>query len=37
MKLDFKKNKVELISLKLGENATYDEKMKLLYKYGYLR
>ena len=35
--LDFKKNKAELISLKLGENAAYDEKMKLLYKYGYLR
>ena len=35
--IDFKKNKAELLSQKLGEDASYDEKMKLLYKYGYLR
>ncbi len=35
--LDFKRNRAELLSLKLGEDAAYDEKMKLLYKYGYLR
>ena len=35
--LDFKKNKAKLLSQKLGDDASYDEKMKLLYKYGYLR
>ena len=35
--LDFKKNKAELLSQKLDKDASYDEKMKLLYKYGYLR
>ena len=35
--LDFKKNRAELLAAKLGEDASYDEKMKLLYKYGYLR
>ena len=35
--LDFKKNRSELLSQKLGDGASYDEKMKLLYKYGYLK
>lgn len=35
--IDFKENRARLIREKLGEEASYDEKMKLLYKYGYLR
>ena len=35
--IDFKKNKALLISAKLGSDATYEEKMKLLYRYGYLK
>ena len=35
--IDFKANRARLIREKLGEEASYDEKMKLLYKYGYLR
>lgn len=35
--IDFKRSKAELLSTKLDKNATYEEKMKLLYKYGYLK
>ena len=35
--IDFNKNKKELLSLKLGSDSGYEEKMKLLYKYGYLK
>ena len=35
--IDFKKSKNELLEAKLGENAEYEDKMKLLYKYGYLK
>ncbi|MBQ9070082.1 MAG: RecX family transcriptional regulator [Clostridia bacterium] len=34
-KIDFKKSKEALIRTKLPENADYQEKRKLLYKYGY--
>ena len=35
--IDFKENRARLLREKLGADASYDEKMKLLYKYGYLR
>lgn len=35
--IDFKENKEKLISLKLDEGSSYEEKMKLLFKYGYIR
>ena len=35
--IDFKKQKEALLSTKLDNNAAYEEKMKLLYKYGYLK
>jgi len=35
-KIDFKKNKEALLSEKLGADATYQDKMKLLYRYGYI-
>lgn len=35
--IDFKENRARLIREKLGEDASYDDKMKLLYKYGYIR
>lgn len=35
--IDFKENRARLIQEKLGEDASYDDKMKLLYKYGYIR
>ena len=35
--IDFKECKLKLLSTKLDKNATYDEKMKLLYKYGYIK
>ena len=35
--IDFKENRTRLLREKLGTDASYDEKMKLLYKYGYLR
>lgn len=35
--IDFKENKNTLLQTKLSNDASYDEKMKLLYKYGYLK
>ncbi len=35
--IDFRENRARLIREKLGEDASYDDKMKLLYKYGYIR
>ena len=35
--IDFAKSKQSLIKTKLPENATYEERMKLLYKYGYIK
>ena len=35
--IDFTKNREKLISSKLSESASYEEKMKLLFKYGYIR
>lgn len=35
--IDFKENRARLVREKLGEDASYDDKMKLLYKYGYIR
>ena len=35
--IDFAKSKKELIKTKLPCDATYEERMKLLYKYGYIK
>lgn len=35
--IDFKKNRDALICVKLGTDASYEEKRKLLYKYGYVK
>ena len=36
-KLDFTKTKKHLLATKLPEDASYEEKRKLLHKYGYIK
>ena len=35
--IDFKKSRSELLKYKLDDSAGYEDKMKLLYKYGYVK